>query len=121
VHLYVLPRWDSVPFHRMRYALILCCVTAYACLHLLQVSRGMLTLSESVKFGLMAAAMAAAAAARSALPHQILAGCALLAAVAIATWLWSPGALTQAYQHMSLSYNRQWTLLTHLRWVAVLQ
>jgi hypothetical protein len=75
----------------------------------------MLTLSECIKYGLLAAAMAAAAAATSILPHQLLAGCALLAAVAVAAWLCSPAALTQAYQHMSLSYRRQWPLLTHLR------
>ncbi|KAF6252281.1 hypothetical protein COO60DRAFT_1644178 [Scenedesmus sp. NREL 46B-D3] len=80
-----------------------------------EVGRGMLTLGECVKYGLLAAAMVAAAAATSALPHQLLAGCALLAAVAIATWLCCPAALTQAYQHMNLNYRRQWLLLKHLR------
>lgn len=74
----------------------------------------MLALSECTKYGLLAAAMATAAAATSALPHQLLAGCALLAAVAIAAWLCSPAALSQAYHHMSLSYRRQWPLLKHL-------
>lgn len=84
-----------------------------------QVGRGMLTLGECVKYGLLAAAMVAAAAATSALPHQLLAGCALLAAVAIATWLCCPAALTQAYQHMNLNYRRQWLLLKHLRSAAI--
>eukprot|EP00882_Tetradesmus_deserticola_P018842 GHRQ01020237.1.p1 GENE.GHRQ01020237.1~~GHRQ01020237.1.p1 ORF type:complete len:597 (+),score=276.17 GHRQ01020237.1:265-1791(+) len=83
--------------------------------HVFEVGRSLLTLGECVKYGLLAAAMAAAAAATSALPLQLLAGCALLAAVAIATWLCCPAALTPAYSHMSLNYRRQWLLLTHLR------
>ncbi|WIA41112.1 hypothetical protein OEZ86_004740 [Tetradesmus obliquus] len=81
-----------------------------------EVGRSMLALSECVKYSLLAAAMAAAAAASSSLdlPHQLLAGCALLVAVAIAAWLCSPAGLTQANHHMQLSCRRQWPLLQHL-------
>lgn len=75
----------------------------------------MLTLSEVVRCTLLASFMAIAAVALGPLPHQILAGAALLVSAAVATWLCCPYALTKAYQHMSMNYRGQWKLLAHLR------
>lgn len=77
----------------------------------------MLALSEFTRYALLAACLGLAAAALGPLPHLVLGGLLLLGSGGIALWLWSPGALTDAYQHLSLSLKGQSRFLLHLRCV----
>ena len=75
----------------------------------------MLALSETTKYGLLAACMTLAAAATGPLPHQVVAGLLLLASGACALWMLTPSALSDSYKHMGLNMRGQWRLLLHLR------
>ena len=75
----------------------------------------MLALGETTKYGLLTACMALAAAATGPLPHEIVAGLLLLVSGACALWMLTPGALSDAYKHMTLNMRGQWRFLLHLR------
>jgi hypothetical protein len=77
----------------------------------------MLALSESTKYGLLTVCLAIAAAATGPLPHQVVGGVLLVVSGCIALWICSPGGLSDAYRHMSLTLRGQGRLLRHLRWV----
>ena len=64
--------------------------------HALQVGRDMLACSEAIKYGLLAVCMILAATASGPLPHLIVSGLLFLVSGAIALWMLSPGALSDA-------------------------
>lgn len=74
-----------------------------------------MALSETVKYGLLAICLALSATATGPLPHQVLGGLLLLVSGAIALWMFGPGALTDAYRHLSLSMRGQKRFLRHIR------
>jgi hypothetical protein len=76
----------------------------------------MLTLSETVKFGLLSVGMLLAATAQGPLPHQVVCGLCMLLSAAIMTWFWHPMALSKSYKHLALCFKGQWQLLKHLRY-----
>ena len=74
-------------------------------------------MGEGVKYALLVLAMALAAGAETATPHQVFTGVFMLISGLLFAWFLHPATLDESYQHMTLTYKGQWALLKHLRWV----
>lgn len=80
-----------------------------------QVGRIFLALSEGVRYSLLCACMAMAAAAAGTMPHQVLAGLCMLVSAVMMVWFCMPNSLPRAYEHMCCSFKGQWKMLIHIR------
>lgn len=66
-----------------------------------------------MRYSLLCACMAMAAAAAGSVPHQVLAGMCMLASAVMMVWFCLPESLPKWYEHMCFSFKGQWNMLTH--------